>query len=94
MAAKFEAKYGYGADHNAIKGYLGAYAVKYVTEMIGEFDQEKFADKMHGLCLDAATYPGVLMDVCWDDSGEMSRGSFLVEVVDGKQQITKVLPAN
>lgn len=94
MAAKFEAKYGYGADHNAIKGYLGAYTVKYVTEMIGEFDQEKFADKMHGLCLDAATYPGVLMDVCWDDSGEMSRGSFLVEVVDGKQKITKVLPAN
>lgn len=94
MAAKFEAKYGYGADHNAIKGYLGAYTVKYVTEKIGEFDQEKFADTMHGLCLDAANHPGVLMDVCWDDSGEMSRASFLVEVVDGKQKITKELPAN
>ena len=94
MAAKFEKKFGYGADHNAIKGYLGAYTVKYVTEMIGEFDREKFAQKMHGLCLDAKTHPGVLMDVCWDDAGEMSRGSFLVEVVDGKQKITKVLPAN
>ena len=94
MAAKFEAKYGYGADHNAIKGYLGAYTVKYVTEKIGEFDQEKFADTMHGLCLDVANHPGVLMDVCWDDSGEMSRASFLVEVVDGKQKITKELPAN
>ena len=94
MAAKFQDKYGYGADHNAIKGYLGMYTVKYVTEMIGEFDRQAFADKMHGLCLDAATYPGVLMDVCWDDTGELSRESFLVQVVDGKQQITKTLPAN
>jgi branched-chain amino acid transport system substrate-binding protein len=94
MAAKFEKAFGYGADHNAIKGYLGMYTVKYVTEMIGSFDREAFAEKMHGLCLDAATHPGVLMDVCWDDTGEMSRESFLVQVVDGAQQITKTLPAN
>lgn len=93
-AAKFKKEYGYGADHNALKGYLGAYVVKYVTEMIGEFDREKFAEKMHGLCLDAKTYPGVLMDVCWDDAGEMSRASFLVEVSGGKQNISKTLPAN
>lgn len=94
MAEKFKAKFDYGADHNAIKGYLGVYTIKYVTEMIGEFDRQKFTDKMHGLCLDAATYPGVLMDVCWDDTGEISRESFLVEVVDGAQKITKSLPAN
>lgn len=94
MAAKFQAEYGYGADHNAIKGYIGAYTIKYVTEMIGEFDREKFAETMHGLCLDAANYPGILMDVCWDDTGEMSRESFLVEVVDGAQKISKSLPAN
>jgi branched-chain amino acid transport system substrate-binding protein len=70
------------------------YTVKYVTELIGEFDREAFATKMHGLCLDAATYPGILMDACWDDTGELSRESFLVQVVDGKQQITKTLPAN
>ena len=94
MAAKFQQKYGYGADHNAIKGYLGMYTVKYVTEMVGDFDRQAVADKMHGLCLDAATYPGVLMDVCWDDTGEISRESFLVQVVDGAQKITKTLPAN
>lgn len=94
MAAKFKKKYGYGADHNAIKGYLGMYTVKYVTEMIGKFDREAFKEKMHGLCLDAAKHPGVLMDVCWDDTGELSRESFLVQVVDGAQKITKTLPAN
>ncbi|MAW87982.1 MAG: ABC transporter substrate-binding protein [Phyllobacteriaceae bacterium] len=94
MAGKFQQKYGYGADHNAIKGYIGAYMVKYVTEKIGEFDREKFAETLRGLCLDAASNPGILMDTCWDETGEMSRASFLVEVVDGAQKITKTLPAN
>lgn len=94
MAGKFQEIYGYGADHNAIKGYMGVYAIKYVTEQIGEFDKEAFAETMHGLCLEAAEYPGVLMDVCWDDTGELSRESFLVEVVDGAQTISQTLPAN
>ncbi len=94
MAGKFQEIYGYGADHNAIKGYMGVYVIKYVTEQIGEFDKEAFAETMHGLCLEAAEYPGVLMDVCWDDTGELSRESFLVEVVDGAQTISKTLPAN
>jgi branched-chain amino acid transport system substrate-binding protein len=94
VAARFEERFGYAPDHNALKGYIGAWTVKYVTEMIGELNREAFAEKMHGLCLDAATYPGVLMDVCWDDSGEISRASFLVEVVDGAQVITRTLPAN
>ncbi|MBD1549400.1 ABC transporter substrate-binding protein [Labrenzia aggregata] len=94
MAADFKKKYGYGADHNAIKGYIGVYMVKYVTEMIGEFDRQKFADTLHGLCLDAASHPGILMDACWDNTGEMSRASFLVKVVEGTQKITATLPAN
>ncbi len=94
MAAKFQEIYGYGADHNAIKGYIGVYVIKHVAEQIGEFDREKFAETLRGLCLTAADNPGILMDTCWDDTGEMSRESFLVEVVDGGQQITKTLPAN
>lgn len=94
MAEKFKARYGYGADHNAIKGYIGVYMIKYVTEKIGEFDRQKFADTLHGLCLDAQDHPGILMDACWDETGEMARQSFLVDVTDGKQQITQILPAN
>ena len=94
MNAKFTEKFGYGADHNAIKGYIGTYMIKYVTEEIGEFDREAFAEKLHGLCLKAADYPALMLDSCWDDTGEMSRESFLVEVVDGTQKITKTLPAN
>lgn len=94
VSARFEARFGYAPDHNALKGYIGAWTVKYVTELVGSLDREAFAERMHGLCLDAATYPGILMDVCWDDTGEMSRASFLIEVVDGAQVITRTLPAN
>lgn len=94
MVEKFKARFNYTPDHNAIKGYLGAYTIKYVAEMVGAADPEKIAGKMHGLCLDAATYPGVLLDVCWDETGEISRQSFLVKVENGTQTIADTLPAN
>lgn len=94
MVEKFKAKYRYTPDHNAIKGYTGAYVIKYVTEMIGEADSEALAEKLHGLTLTAADYPGVLMDITWDDTGEVSRESFLVRVEDGAQKVVAVLPPN
>ena len=73
---------------------LGKYKLKYVTEQVGELDREAFAETLHGLCLDAETHPGVLMDICWDDTGEVSRESYLVEVEGGKQVVKATLPAN
>ena len=32
------------------------------------------------------------METSWDDVGEIDRISFLAEVVDGQQKITKILP--
>lgn len=94
MDKAFAERFGYRPDHNAMKGYIATYTVKYVTDQIGEFDRQAFADTLHGLCLDAETHPGVLMDICWDDTGEVSRESFIVQVVDGKQTIAATLPPN
>lgn len=94
FVAKFRKVYGHNTDHNGIKGYIAVYAVKYVTEMIGKFDRKAFADKMHGLTLDAAKYPGMLLTTSWDSKGELSRESFLAEVKDGKQVVIGTLPAN
>ncbi|WP_281979077.1 ABC transporter substrate-binding protein [Pseudorhizobium flavum] len=94
MVEKFKAKYNYTPDHNAIKGYTAAYTLKCVTEMVGEADSAAIAEKMHGLTLKAAECPGVLMDVSWDETGEMSRESFFVEVQNGKQVVKAILPAN
>jgi branched-chain amino acid transport system substrate-binding protein len=94
FAEKFKNKYGRDTDHNGIKGYIGIYAIKYVTEMNDAFDQEAFANKMHGLTLDVADYPGMLLTTSWDDTGELSRESFMTQVVNGQQKVVGIVPAN
>ena len=94
MVERFKAQFGYTPDHNAIKGYTAAWTIKCVTEMVGSTDSEAFAQTMHGLTLTAEECPGVLMDVSWDDTGEMSRESFFVEVEDGNQVVRAILPPN
>ena len=89
---KFKAAYGMNSDHNGIKGYTAVYIVKAITERIGKFDRKAFAKALHGATLLAKDYPGVLMDVTYDDKGDLNRESYLVEVKDGKQVITEVLP--
>ncbi|ACP23713.1 putative branched-chain amino acid ABC transporter (plasmid) [Sinorhizobium fredii NGR234] len=92
FARKFEAKYNYKPDHNAIKAYMGAYVVKYVTTKNGKVDRQSFADALHGLTITPADEPGILMETSWDDKGEVNRESFLVEVKDGKQTVVTTLP--
>lgn len=91
---KFEEIFKRKPTHDAIKGYIGTWTTKYVTEMVGELDGEAFAEKMHGLCLKAADYPKILLDTCWDEKGEMSRPSFIVQVKDGKATVIGTVPAN
>ncbi len=91
---KFKDKYGRETDHNGIKGYIGIYAIKYVTEMNGKLDAQALADKMHGLTLKVSEYPHMLLDTGWDDTGEMLRTSFMTEVKDGKQVVIGTVPAN
>jgi branched-chain amino acid transport system substrate-binding protein len=94
FAKKFEETFKRKPTHDAIKGYVGAWTTKYVTEMVGDFNGEAFAEKMHGLCLKAADHPRILLDTCWDDRGEMSRPSFMVQVKDGAPVVIGTVPAN
>ena len=94
FAKKFNDAYHRDTDHNSIKGYIAIYTIKYVTEIIGKFDRQAFADKLHGLTLDAAKYPGVLVTTSWDKDGELSRESFMTEVKDNKQVVIGTVPAN
>jgi branched-chain amino acid transport system substrate-binding protein len=89
----FQKEYNTKSDHNGLKGYSAMYIVKAVTEKIGKFDQKAFAKAMHGLKLSAKDYPGVLLDVTFDDNGDLDRESFMTTVVNGKQQVTATLPA-
>ena len=90
--AKFQKEFKSKSDHNGIKGYTGMYIVKAVTEKIGKFDQKAFAKAMHGAKLTYKEFPGVMMDVRFDQNGDIDRESFLTKVVDGKQVVTETLP--
>jgi branched-chain amino acid transport system substrate-binding protein len=37
-------------------------------------------------------HPGILMDVAYDDKGDLDRESFMVKVAGGKQQVFAILP--
>lgn len=89
----FQKEYGVKSDHNGLKGYSAMYVVKAVAEKIGKFDQKAFAKAMHGMRLSAKDYPGVLLDVSFDDNGDLDRESFMTGVVNGKQVVTATLPA-
>lgn len=92
FAQKFQARTGRPADHNALKGYTGAYMVKATVEASGEWDQEKFRACLHGLSLETAKEPGLLMDLYMDKKGDLDRQSFMVEVKGGKQVVVKPVP--
>ncbi len=89
---KFQKEYKYKSDHNGMKGYSGMYIVKAITEKNGKFDSKAFAKAMHGATLLAKDTPGILLDVHFDDNGDLDRESFLVKVVNGKQQVMSTLP--
>jgi branched-chain amino acid transport system substrate-binding protein len=92
FSEKYEREFKSKSDHNGIKGYTGMYVVKAVTEKIGKFDRKAFAKAIKNSCLSAKDTPGLLMDVCFDDKGDIDRESFLVEVKGGRQVVTEVLP--
>ncbi len=89
---KFQAEYKYKSDHNGMKGYSGMYVVKAITEKTKKVDGKEFAKAMHGAKISAKDYPGVLLDVTFDNNGDLDRESFLVKVENGKQVVTATLP--
>jgi branched-chain amino acid transport system substrate-binding protein len=90
---KFQAEYKYKGDHNALKGYSAVYIVKVMTERIGKVDPKALAAAMHGAKITVKDNPGVLLDVTFDQNGDLDRESFFTRVVDGKQQVIAVMPA-
>src|SRR5580704_11160113 len=92
FAERFKKRFNYVCDHNGIKGYTAVHFVKYVTEKIGKFDSKLFAQTLHGLTISPKDEPGVLMEVTFENNGDIDRDSFLGEVVDGKQKIVAILP--
>ncbi len=90
--AKFEKAYNFTPDHNGIKGYMGVYMLKAAVEKVGKLDRVAAAKVLHGLTIKAAEQPGVLLDVTFDDKGDIDRDSFIVAVEGGKLVVKETLP--
>ena len=90
--AKFEREYKYISDHNGMKGYSGVYFLKAAIEKTGKLDRKAVAKAMHTLKIKAVDNPGILMDVEFDDKGDLDRDSFLTEVKNGKQEVVATIP--
>ena len=91
-AKKFEERYGRLPDHNGMKGYIAVYVIKAMTERLGVFDSKALADALHCTMITTEEEPGVLIDIVYDEKGNVDRESFLVEVIDGKSTVIEVLP--
>ena len=89
---KFVKEYNFVPDHNGIKGYQGVYMLKAGIEKVGKFDRVAVAKALHGMTIKAAEQPGVLMDVTFDDKGDIDRDSFLIEIKGGKPVVKEILP--
>ena len=89
---KFNKEYKYKSDHNGMKGYSAMYIIKFLTEKNGKVDSKLLAKSLHGAKISAKDNPGVLLDVTFDDNGDLDRESFLVKVVNGKQTVIDTLP--
>ena len=90
--AAFQKEFNSRSDHNGLKGYIGMYTVKAVTEKIGKFDSKAFAAAMKNISLSAKTHPGLLLDIAYDENGDLDRESYLTTVVNGKQVVSEILP--
>jgi branched-chain amino acid transport system substrate-binding protein len=90
---KYLAEYKQRSDHNGMKGYSAVYIIKAVTEKVGKFDSKALAAALHGARISAKENPGVLLDVSFDQNGDLDRESFIIKVVGGKQQVIATVPA-
>jgi len=89
---KYKAAYKSESDHNGVKGYTGVYVLKAAIEKAGKVDRKAAAAAIRNSCFSAKQHPGVLLDVCFDDKGDLDRESFLVEVKNGHPVVASTLP--
>jgi branched-chain amino acid transport system substrate-binding protein len=92
FGTKFQQEYKYVSDHNGVKGYTGVYVLKAAIEKAGKLDRKAVAAAIRNSSFSVKQHPGILMDVSFDDKGDLDRESFLVEVKNGNQVVVETLP--
>ncbi len=88
---KFQAAHNTVSDHNGVKGYTRRHIPEASIDNAGRFDRKAAAAAVGNSCFSAKHHPGVLVDVCFDDQGDIDRESFMTEVRGGKAVVVVVV---
>lgn len=89
---KYTEAYNLKSDHNGIQGYMVPYIIKAVAEKTGKLESKSFPMALKAMALRVKEYPGLLVDMRFDDNGDPDRVSYLVEIRDGRQRVLTTLP--
>ena len=89
---RYQAEFKTVSDHNGVKGYTAVYVLKAAIEKSGKVDRKAAAAAIRNSCFSAKQHPGILMDVCFDDKGDIDRESFITEIRNGKTVVAETLP--
>ena len=89
---RYQALYNTVSDHNGVKGYTGVYILKAAIEKAGKVDPKATAAALRNSCFSTKQHKGILMDVCYDDKGDIDRESFMTEIRNGKTIVAETLP--
>ncbi len=91
VADKYLAKYQELPDHNFYKSYISMHLIKAVVEQNKSFDQQKFREKLKNNTFCVKDYPSLLMNVHYDEKGDLDRESFLIKIENQKQVMAGIL---
>jgi branched-chain amino acid transport system substrate-binding protein len=92
LADRYLAKFKELPDHNFYKAYIGTMTVRAVVEETKTLDQQKLRDYLHNRTLCVKNHPGILMDLHYDENGDIDRESFLIKIENQKQAMSSILP--
>ena len=85
---KFQKEYKYKSDHNGAQGlHARCTSSRRSPRRSASSTRKAFATAMHGAKISAKDNPGVLLDVTFDQNGDLDRESFMTKVVNGKQEV-------
>ena len=91
MAQAYNAKNGEWPSRNSVESWLSVMLVAAATEAVGQFDQQKLRDYLHGNTLCAKDHRWLPVSLHYDQWGVLDRETYEVMTVNGEEVVNQIL---
>jgi branched-chain amino acid transport system substrate-binding protein len=91
MAEAYNARYGEYPSRNSVESWLSVMLVAAATEAVGEFDQQKLKDYLHGNTLCAKDHRWLPVSLHYDEWGVLDRETYEVMTANGEEVVNQIL---